>query len=141
MYNQRLCTSTRGDDLPGKRFQAVHASGGKWEASQDRLRRWIEGLPRPLGLVSGNDLHGLRALDACRRAGLAVPEQVAVVGADDDAEVCDLSDPPLSSVTFNPERVGYEAAALLERLMAGRSGPREPLLVPPLGVSTRQSTA
>jgi LacI family transcriptional regulator len=65
---------------------------------------------------------------------------VAVVGADDDAEVCELSDPPLSSVTFHPERVGTEAAALLDRLMAGRAGPAEPLLVPPLGVSTRQSS-
>jgi LacI family transcriptional regulator len=119
---------------------AVHPSGGRWEASQERLRRWIFGLPRPLGLVAANDIHGLRALDACRRAGLAVPEQVAVVGADDDAELCELSDPPLSSVTFNPERVGYEAAALLDRLMATRAGPGEPLLVPPLGVSTRQSS-
>ncbi len=119
---------------------AVHPSGGRWEASQERLKRWILGLPRPLGLVAANDLHGLRALDACRRAGVAVPEQVAVVGADDDAEVCELSDPPLSSVAFNPERVGYEAAALLDRLMARRARPREPLLVPPLAVSTRQST-
>src|SRR5258706_12522873 len=73
---------------------SVHPSGGKWEASQERLKSWIAGLPRPLGLVAANDIHGLRALDACRRAGLAVPEQVAVVGADDDAELCELSDPP-----------------------------------------------
>lgn len=119
---------------------AVHPSGGTWEVSQERLKRWLLALPRPLGLVAANDLHGLRALDACRRAGLAVPEQVAVVGADDDAEVCELSDPPLSSVTFHPERVGYEAAALLARLMEGRAAPREPLLVPPLGVSARQSS-
>ncbi len=119
---------------------SVHPSGGKWEASQERLKSWIAGLPRPLGLVAANDIHGLRALDACRRAGLAVPEQVAVVGADDDAELCELSDPPLSSVTFNPERVGYDAAGLLDRLMAGRPGPAEPVQVPPLGVSTRQST-
>lgn len=120
---------------------AVHpSSGGKWEASQERLKRWILSLPRPLGLVAANDLHGLRALDACRRAGRAVPEEVAVVGADDDAEVCELSDPPLSSVTFNPERAGYEAAALLDRLMTRRAKPGRPLLVPPLGVSTRQST-
>jgi len=119
---------------------AVHPSGGKWETSQERLKRWILGLPRPLGLVAANDIHGLRALDACRRAGRAVPEEVAVVGADDDAELCELSDPPLSSVTFHPERVGYEAAGLLDRLMARRTGPGKPLLVPPLGVSTRQST-
>lgn len=119
---------------------AVHPSGGTWEVSQERLKRWLLGLPRPLGLVAANDLHGLRALDACRRAGLAVPEQVAVVGADDDAEVCELSDPPLSSVTFHPERVGYEAAALLAGLMEGRASPRQPLRVPPLGVSARQSS-
>jgi LacI family transcriptional regulator len=119
---------------------AVHPSGGKWEASQERLKRWILGLPRPLGLVAANDIHGLRALDACRRAGRAVPEEVAVVGADDDAELCELSDPPLSSVTFNPERVGYEAAGLLDRLMARRGAAGRPLLVPPLGVSTRQSS-
>jgi len=119
---------------------AVHASGGTWESAQERLKRWIASLPRPLGLVAANDLHGLRALDACRRAGLAVPEEVAVVGADDDAEVCELSDPPLSSVTFHPERVGFEAAALLDRMMLGRAAPAEPLLVPPLGVSARQSS-
>ena len=119
---------------------AVHPSGGRWEASQERLKRWILGLPRPLGLVAANDLHGLRALDACRRAGVAVPEQVAVVGADDDAEVCELSDPPLSSVAFNPERVGFEAAALLDRLMARKARPRGTFLVPPLAVSPRQST-
>src|SRR5436190_1137383 len=119
---------------------ALHPSGGKWEASQERLKRWILGLPRPLGLVAANDIHGLRALDACRRAGRAVPEEVAVVGADDDAELCELSDPPLSSVTFNPERVGYEAAGLLDGLMARRGGAGKPFLVPPLGVSTRQSS-
>jgi LacI family transcriptional regulator len=119
---------------------AVHASGGTWEPAQERLKRWMASLPRPLGLVAANDLHGLRALDACRRAGLAVPEEVAVVGADDDAEVCELSDPPLSSVTFHPERVGFEAAALLDRMMRGRAAPGEPLLVPPLGVSARQSS-
>ena len=69
-----------------------------------------------------------------------MPEEVAVVGADDDAELCELSDPPLSSVTFNPERVGYEAAGLLDRLMARRGGAGKPFLVPPLGVSTRQSS-
>jgi len=119
---------------------AVHASGGTWEPAQERLKRWLSSLPRPLGLVAANDLHGLRALDACRRAGVAVPEEVAVVGADDDAEVCELSDPPLSSVTFHPERVGFEAAALLDRLMRGRAAPADPLLVPPLGVSARQSS-
>jgi LacI family transcriptional regulator len=113
---------------------------GAWEPQQEQLRRWLAGLPKPLGLVAANDIHGLRALDACRRGGLAVPEQVAVVGADEDAELCELSDPPLSSVAFNPERVGFEAAALLDALMRGERAPRKPMLVPPLGVTARQST-
>jgi LacI family transcriptional regulator len=119
---------------------AVHPSRGRWEAEQERLRKWIASLPKPLGLVAANDVHGQRALDACRRGGFAVPEEVAVVGADDDRELCELSDPPLSSVAFNPERAGYEAAALLDRLMRGGRAPEEPALIAPLGVSTRQST-
>jgi len=119
---------------------AAHLSGGIWEVQQERLKRWILDLPRPVGLVAANDIHGLQALDACRRGGRAVPEEVAVIGADDDAELCELSDPPLSSVAFNPEHVGYEAAALLDRMMKGARPPRRPVLVPPLAAVTRQSS-
>jgi LacI family transcriptional regulator len=120
---------------------AVHRSRpGRWEAEQERLRSWIGSLPKPVGVVAANDIHGLRALDACRRGGLAVPEEVAVVGADDDAELCELSDPPLSSVSFNPERAGWEAAALLDRLMKGGRPPREASRIAPIGVAARQST-
>jgi LacI family transcriptional regulator len=113
---------------------------GSWEVEQRRLTAWLRRLPRPVGLVAANDVYGLRALDACRRAELAVPETVAVVGADDDAELCELSDPPLSSVRFNPERVGFEAAGLLDRLMKGGKGLKRPLRVAPLGVTARMST-
>ena len=111
-----------------------------WESQQNALAEWISDLPRPLGLIACNDIHGLRALDACRRAQLAVPEQVAVIGADNDVELCDLSDPPLSSIDFNPERVGYEAAAFLDCLMTGEPPPVPAKLIPPVGVITRQST-
>jgi LacI family transcriptional regulator len=125
---------------PGGRI-AVRRSGPQpWEAEQAGLGRWLAGLPGPAGLFAANDILGLRALDACRRSGLGVPEQVAVVGADDDAELCELSDPPLSSVAFHPERAGFEAASLLDRLMRGERAPRRPLLVAPRGVTTRQST-
>jgi LacI family transcriptional regulator len=107
---------------------------------QEGLAAWLRGRPKPLGLVAANDLHGFRALDACRRAALAVPEEVAVVGADEDPELCELSDPPLSSVRFDAEGAGYEAAALLDRLMRGRAAPGAPTRVPPLGVTARQST-
>src|SRR5262249_29800449 len=72
--------------------------------------------------------------------GLRVPDEVAVIGVDNDEFLCHLSSPPLSSVNTGAERVGYEAAALLDRLMAGGRPPTAPILLPPVGVVVRSST-
>ena len=79
-------------------------------------------------------------LDACRRAGVAVPEEVAVVGVENDETLCTLASPQLSSVAFEGEQMGYEAAALLDRMMAGEAKPSEPILVAPKGLVVRQSS-
>ena len=104
------------------------------------MARWIGGLPKPLGLMACNDFRSVQALDACRRAGIAVPEEVAVIGADNEVLACELAYPPLSSVIPDCARIGYEAAALLDRFM--RDGDRSQALpdVAPLGIATRQST-
>lgn len=116
----------------------------EWEACQERIKAWLEGFPRPFAVMACNDLRGQQVLDAARRARLAVPEALGVIGVDDDALLCDLCDPPLSSVRCNPEEIGYRAAEWLDGLMAERraGAALEParLLVPPLGVTTRQST-
>lgn len=114
-----------------------------WEAEQARIGKWIESLPKPIGLMACNDMRGQHVLDACGRVGIAVPEQVAVVGCDDDAILCNLCRPPLSSVIPNAERVGYEAAALLDRLMSGGRGAKKAeaeVLIEPIGVRARQSS-
>jgi LacI family transcriptional regulator len=111
-----------------------------WEREQAQIGRWLLSLPRPIGLMACNDMRGQHVLDACQRVGLAVPEQAAVIGVDDDAVLCNLCHPPLSSVVPNAERVGYEAAALLDRLIAGDQPPAGRMLIPPLGVTTRQSS-
>ncbi len=136
----RQAVALEGGRLHLWSYSSPDKARGDWEKDQDSLAKWFRSLPKPLGLVGGNDVYGLRALDACKRAGLSVPEQFAVIGADNDRELCDLSDPPLTSVAFNPERVGYEAAMLLDQLMEGRSAPQSPQLVPPLSVIHRQST-
>jgi len=110
-----------------------------WEKEQDRLARWIGRLPKPVALFAVNDDVGLRVLEACRQAGMAVPDEVAVVGVDNDQTVCSVGDPPLSSVAAEHVRVGYEAAALLGTLMRGRPAPKGPLLIAPSGVVTRAS--
>ena len=116
----------------------------EWEVGQERIKAWLTGFPRPFAVMACNDLRGQQVLDAARRARLAVPEAVGVIGVDDDALLCDLCDPPLSSVRCNPEEIGYRAAEWLDALMAshrdGVTPPPMQLLVPPLGVTTRQST-
>jgi LacI family transcriptional regulator len=111
-----------------------------WEREQGQIAQWLASLRRPLGLMACNDMRGQHVLDACQRLDLAVPEEIAAIGVDDDAVLCNLCHPPLSSVVPNAERVGYEAAALLERLMSGQSPPDQPLLIEPVGVRTRQSS-
>jgi len=101
---------------------------------------WIKELPKPVGLMACNDVRGQQALEACRAAGVAVPDDVAVVGVDNDEVLCDLSNPPLSSVVPNTQRIGYEAAALLAQMMMGRKGRRTALYIEPTGVVTRRST-
>jgi LacI family transcriptional regulator len=111
-----------------------------WEHEQAELAEWIRSLPKPVGVMACNDERGLQVLDACRRAGCAVPEQVAMIGVDNDEPLCDLSIPPMTSVDVNSEGVGYEAAALLDRLMDGRKAPTKATTVAPRGVITRLST-
>ena len=104
------------------------------------VARWIAGLPKPIGLFACNDIRGQQVLNVCREIGVAVPDEVAVLGVDNDTVLCELADPPLSSVIPNTERIGYEAAALLDKMMAGGPVPGTTIYVPPLGIATRRSS-
>jgi len=107
---------------------------------EKHVAEWLVKLPKPVGLMACNDIRGRQVTKLCRLSGLMVPEQVAVVGVDNDEVLCELSDPPLTSVIPNAVGIGYEAALLLDRLMAGGAPPPNPILVPPLGVITRRSS-
>ena len=114
---------------------------GLWEWD-DGLRRWLAGLPRPVGILASHDPQGVELSEACRQAGLRVPEEVALVGVDNDDLLCELARPALSSVALPAERIGFEAARLLDQLL---TRPRarsvgQPLLLAPLGVVTRRSS-
>ena len=116
-------------------------SGPKsYEQQQQRLAAWLSGLPKPVGIMATNDLMGQQLLEACLRLRINVPEEVAVIGADNDEPICRIASPPLSSVIINDQQRGYEAAALLDQMMAGRPAPKEPIYVEPAGVMTRAST-
>jgi len=111
-----------------------------WERQQQRIAAWLVGLEKPIGVLCGFDDRALQVLDASRRAGIAVPDEVALVSVDNDEYICRLADPPLTSIDINPEEIGYQAAALLERMMAGASLPAEPVEIEPRGIVARRSS-
>lgn len=120
-------------DFPGEAPEA-------WERSQQQIAAWLTSLPKPIGIMACTDQLGFWLLDACRRAGLNVPDEVAVVGAENDESLCAMATPTMSSVAFGGDRVGYRAAELLDEMMAGGPAPRQPILFDPLGIVVRTSS-
>jgi LacI family transcriptional regulator len=112
----------------------------EWSREQNFMAEWLRSLPKPIGLMACNDVCGRDVLEACRLANVGVPEEVAVVGVDNDTLLCEMANPPLSSIVLNAENGGFNAAALLDRLMSGRATSPERIAVEPLQVVTRQST-
>ena len=129
-------------------FTGRHATARRWADLQRELMAWIDKLPKPVGLMACNDVRARHVLEACRSLGLRVPHDVAVLGVDNDEMICELTAPPLSSIDQSARRIGYEAAATLDRLMASRHrGGRQrraqvprATVVPPIGVVARTST-
>lgn len=88
-----------------------------WRGQQQTLRRWLQSLPKPVGIMACNDDYAQHLVVACKAAHLHIPDQVGVIGVDNDELVCELSSPPISSVAINFERAGFESARLLDRWM------------------------
>lgn len=111
-----------------------------YDREQQELGAWLRQLPKPLGVMACNDDYGREVLNAALQAGVAVPDEVGVVGVDNDEVLCELCDPPLSSVALSAEKGGFAAAGLLDAMMAGRIRKPHTILVEPLGVVARRST-
>ncbi len=105
-----------------------------------KLAAWLNGLPKPVGIMACNDLCGRHILAVCQELALRVPEQVAVVGVDNDEVLCELAIPALSSVDPGSDKIGFEAAELLNQIIRGAKLPVKPLLVAPRDVVMRTST-
>lgn len=112
----------------------------EFEREQHLLVDWLKSLSKPIGLMAGNDVCGRQVIEACKVAGLQVPDEVAVIGVDNDELICDLTDPPLSSIVMNTEKAGYEAAELLDALMADGKMASQNIVVHPTHIVSRQST-
>jgi LacI family transcriptional regulator len=104
------------------------------------LAQWLHELPKPAGLVACNDMRAQHVLAVCSEQGIDVPDMLGVIGVDNDEVCCNLSSPSLSSIDPNAHRIGYEAAALLHRMMRGRRRIPRSIVIEPAGVLARRST-
>ncbi len=109
------------------------------EDAPARVGAWLARQPRPVAVMAATDYLGLMALNAATQLGLRIPDDVAVLGVDNDHWAAVLAPVPMSSVAVNARRIGFRAAELLDRLMRGGTPP-PPRWIPPTGVVTRQST-
>ncbi|MGC3991752.1 MAG: DNA-binding transcriptional regulator [Chthoniobacteraceae bacterium] len=115
-------------------------SNRSWPERIAGVAEWLLSLPRPTGIFAVQDYRALLLIEACQEAELRIPDDIAVIGMDNDETVCEHCTPTLTSVSRNSDRVGWEVAALLDRMMRGESAPMEDLLLEPDGVVARQST-
>ncbi len=119
----------------------MHRVLGINEADNKELARWILSLPKPCGVMVLNDGRARQLAEACLSVGVRIPDQVAIVGVDDDDIICELAAPRLSSIVVPIEQIGYEATSMLATLMAGKKPARKQVLVPPIAVATRNSSS
>jgi LacI family transcriptional regulator len=134
----RLAEAERSCEL--LECKTVFSRRNPWYKWMESLEVWLRSLLCPIGVLAVHDFAGTAVIETCIRLGLRVPDDVAVIGIGDDIITCDFSVVPLTSVARNSRAVGYEAAALLDRLMAGEGAPEEDILLPSEGVVRRRST-
>ncbi|TWU24522.1 AraC family transcriptional regulator [Bythopirellula polymerisocia] len=120
------------------RYRAGRKIG--WEEQQRRVSRWLKSLPSPVAILTVDAHQGRQLADICYFSGIRVPDEVAILAGDTDELMCDVCTPPLSSISLAARRIGFEAAALLDRLMNGEKPEQKSYRIPPLRVISRHST-
>ena len=135
----RECIETNGHSL--FLYKNLKSSKRKiWPLEQQDLAKWLKNLPKPVAVLACNDDRGQHIISACRLAGIRVPDEISVLGVDNDEFVCGLTWPPISSIVLSTEKAGFEAARLLSRMMKRKQIINESIMVRPTHVVTRQST-
>jgi LacI family transcriptional regulator len=146
----------RYPDHRGQEFARVTASAGfacsmftpprsrqssGWLADYERASQWLAKLEKPVAIFASDAYPARQLAEVCQRDGVRIPDEVAILAGDNDDLLCNVAWPPLSSVLLASHRIGREACSLLEQLMSGSPPPAEPVLIPPVRVIERLSTA
>lgn len=142
IYEEPVCIHEKKTVLKKNK---AYMTGWSWRTyggsdSHKQMVNWVKTQVKPMGLMACNDVVGRWVIDACRHAKVTIPDDIAVIGVDNDELACGLIAPPLSSVVLNVEKSGYELAALLDKLISGKKMQGQEIIVEPLHVEARQST-
>jgi len=139
---QKFVAKVKQADFDCREYKPGYRVGRKigWEEQQRRVSRWLTSLPSPVAIFTVNAQCGQQLAEICYLSNIRVPDEVAILAGDTNELLCDVCTPPLSSIAVAGQRIGYEAAALLDRTMQGEQPSGEPRLIPPEGVISRQST-
>lgn len=111
-----------------------------WTEQMTALGHWLKSLPLPCGIFAMNDFWAQLLMEACSEVGLRMPEDIAVIGMDNNEIICEHSTPTLTSIGRSSKRVGYEAAALLDRMIMGEPDLPEEVLISPSEIIFRESS-
>ncbi|WLI09124.1 XylR family transcriptional regulator [Pseudomonas sp. FP597] len=128
------------DGLQVQIYRGLGTSAPMWDSAVEQQIAWLESLPKPIGIIAVTDARARQLLQACLTAGIAVPEQVALIGIDNDPLTRTLTRVPLSSVIQGTETMGRTAAALLHQMLHGKPCTGEQILVPPEAINVQASS-
>ncbi len=128
------------DGLDASVYRGLPTSAPVWNHAIEQLTQWLHSLPKPVGVIAVTDARARHLLQACLSAGIPVPEQVAIIGIDNDPLTRTLTRIPLSSVIQGTEEMGHTAAHLLHQMLGGARFPGRRILVPPVGINVLEST-
>ena len=118
----------------------LNHSSDHWKADIKALRQWIVDLPKPIGIMAANDVRALHVMTACQQLGLIIPDQVAIVGVDDEETLCKFANPPITSILPDCEAIGFQALEMLDAMMSGSGIEATPIKIKPKRIVIRPST-
>lgn len=121
-------------------FNVRNRKSGQWSFDAEAVSSWLRSLPRPTAIFACDDQFASQITEICKLGGIAVPQEVSVLGVDNDELICSISDPPLSSIALDVEQGGYNAAASLHQMLHGESRKAIDIVIPPLRIEERKST-
>ena len=127
-----------GDSFYSYRMQEIDMV---WYYQRNRLREWLQMIPKPIAIMACDDNQGENLIEACHSVGIKIPSEVSVIGVDNDETLCSLGSTTLSSIQVDIEEGGRQVAALVERLVADRTAPAKDVVLQPVKIVNRMSTA